>query len=511
MNILDEIVAQRKKDIAEKGYTLGFSVPDERKRKITPFLPQKGVILEVKRASPSKGDIAPGLDSAVTATEYARAGASAISVLTEEHWFKGSLNDLMNVCRAIDDYSNKTNKEPPAILRKDFLLSEEEIDVAYKAGADAVLLIARILDTQTMVTMAKKCQTLGLTALIELRIKEDLDKLKEVVKEVSSQSIVCGVNARDLRDFSIDLLTPVSILSEIKAIAGENVRVIFESGIRTEEAAVFSGSLGFQGLLLGEAAAKRPEEAGNLVSSFVNSSFNANSQAWTDFSNKLNKRQNANSKRPFVKICGITNAKDALTAARLGADFLGFIFYEPSPRHVEAEELPLIIEELKKAGLRDKVRTVGVIVSTDSKDSASAFKAYDKGLLDFIQLHGNECTNAFNAKDKAHYPVVNIESDEDLEKIEALRLKGFPRILIDAKIGSQLGGTGKRVSDDLLNKMNHKSKLWLAGGINPENVNEIIKRYEPELIDVSSGVEEKAGIKSISKLEALFNEINKIN
>ena len=187
MNILDEIVQQRKKDIDEKSVTLGFQIPQERNRKITPFLPQKGVILEIKRASPSKGDIAPDLDSGKTAKAYSNAKTSAISVLTEEHWFKGNLNDLQNVCAAVDEWSKENNCPPPAILRKDFLLSPREIDIAYKCGADAVLLIARILDTDLMVKMAQKCQELGITALIELRLEEDLQKLAQVVKSVSNE------------------------------------------------------------------------------------------------------------------------------------------------------------------------------------------------------------------------------------------------------------------------------------------------------------------------------------
>ena len=258
MNILDEIVAQRKKDIAEKSVTLGFQIPETRTRGITPFIPKgkKGVILEIKRASPSKGSIAPNLNAGETAKAYANAKTSAISVLTEEHWFKGNLEDLQNACRAVDEYASAHGTTPPAILRKDFLLSAEEIEVAYRCGADAVLLIARILDTNTMISMAKKCGELGITALIELRLEEDLQKLSEVVKVVNTDFIVCGVNARDLKNFSIDLLTPAALMQEIKAIAGENARVVFESGIRTPEAARFAGSLGFSAMLLGEAAAK---------------------------------------------------------------------------------------------------------------------------------------------------------------------------------------------------------------------------------------------------------------
>ena len=120
MNILDEIVAQRKKDIAEKSVSLGFQIPETRTRGITPFIPKgkKGVILEIKRASPSKGSIAPNLNAGETAKAYANAKTSAISVLTEEHWFKGNLEDLQNACRAVDEYEGSPSGNLIRFLNK---------------------------------------------------------------------------------------------------------------------------------------------------------------------------------------------------------------------------------------------------------------------------------------------------------------------------------------------------------------------------------------------------------
>ena len=505
MNILDEIVQQRKKDIDEKSVTLGFQIPQERNRKITPFLPQKGVILEIKRASPSKGDIAPDLDSGKTAKAYSNAKTSAISVLTEEHWFKGNLNDLQNVCAAVDEWSKENNCPPPAILRKDFLLSPREIDIAYKCGADAVLLIARILDTDLMVKMAQKCQELGITALIELRLEEDLQKLAQVVKSVSNEHFVCGVNARDLKNFSIDMLTPAALLSEIRSIAGENVRVVFESGIRTPKAAHFAGSLGFSAMLLGEAAAKNPQEAGKLVEAFVSAKKTENALFWNEYAQKLQEKRKSKSHRPFVKICGLTNEEDALKAASLGADFLGFIFCKKSPRNVLPFAMPGIAVELEKNGFRNKVKLVGVITETDSEEARLAFDLLKNKSLDCIQLHG--CGENFSQVDLPHYSVVNISSEEDLAKIDSLRMEGEARILIDAKVGSQIGGTGSQISDLLVEKVSQKTKLWLAGGITGENVAQIIEKFQPELIDAASGVEERPGKKDFTKLEKLFSQL----
>jgi indole-3-glycerol phosphate synthase/phosphoribosylanthranilate isomerase len=94
-DILTTIVEKRKNDISRLGVTFGFKIPESRQRPIHSFLTQKGVILEVKRASPSKGDIAPSLDAAETARSYAKAGAAAISCLTESNFFKGNLEEIL--------------------------------------------------------------------------------------------------------------------------------------------------------------------------------------------------------------------------------------------------------------------------------------------------------------------------------------------------------------------------------------------------------------------------------
>ena len=299
-NILDEIVEKRKSDIESKGWDFGFEIPVKRTRKIHPFLEEKGVILEVKRASPSKGDIAPNLNSAETAYSYAMAGAGAISCLTESNYFKGTLKDLMQVCDSVDKFEAETGKIGPAVLRKDFLIDEKEIEIAYRAGADAVLLISRILPLEKMIKMAEKCQELKITALVELRLEEDVEKLAKVVEKVDSKYIVAGVNSRDLKDFTIDLLTPCAMQNKIKQVLGKNARVIFESGIRTPQSAAFVGSLGFAGMLLGEAAAKNSEIREALVKAFVQAEETPNANFWNKYAAE-NLQKQVTSKNPLVK------------------------------------------------------------------------------------------------------------------------------------------------------------------------------------------------------------------
>ena len=146
-DILAKIVRMRKADIERLGLNFGIEIPASRRRGHVEFLGTPGAILEVKRASPSKGDIAPDLVPTELATTYAEAHAQAISVLTEGNFFKGSLRDLIAVADLMEERAKK-GLHACAVLRKDFLLYEDEIDIAYRCGADAVLLIARILDDE---------------------------------------------------------------------------------------------------------------------------------------------------------------------------------------------------------------------------------------------------------------------------------------------------------------------------------------------------------------------------
>lgn len=511
MNIIEEIVQKRKEDIKELGFSYGIEIPHERTRRIVPFVSGKGAILEVKRASPSKGDIAPELNAAQTSAKYIEAGACAISVLTEKNYFKGSLQDLIDVC-------NETGNKNVAVLRKDFLIAPEEVEIAYRCGADAVLLIARMLDGQTLVEMAKKCAALKITAFIELRQSEDLQKYKALVEAVDNRFLVCGVNSRDLKDFSIDLLTPACMLKDIRIISGASSRVVFESGIKTPQAALFAGSMGFTGMLLGEAAAKDPSAAGALVKAFVESEQNNNSTKWLELASLVRRQNPAEKKRPFVKICGLTSAPDAIKAASLGADFLGFIFCKESPRNTNSAVVTKIAMELQNSSLRTKVRLVGVITDPHSDEAKAAYSLIEAGVLDFIQLHG--CfqeflrspefklgTKVLHTSDIPHYAAVNISSIEDLQQIDLLCQAGEPRILIDARDGNKIGGTGVNVQEELAKQVSKKVKLWLAGGITHSNVKAIVKNLSPELIDVSSGVESSPGVKDYAKLEKLFKAL----
>ena len=504
-DILDSIIEKRKKELSQTGPEMGASVPKERRRPVTPFLPDKGVLLEIKKASPSKGDIALDLNVPAAVEAYAKAGAAAISVLTEKNYFKGSLEDLMAACDAADSFSAETGQKAPAVLRKDFLLYPEEIDVSYRAGADAVLLIARILDDSLAVRMVKQCRELGLAVLLELRQDDDLRKLKVISDAIGLDNIVCGVNSRDLKDFSIDLLAPAGMLDKIREIAGQDMKVLFESGIRSPKAAAFVGEMGFSGLLLGEAVARHPEQASDFVSAFMDGKPRANSEKWLSLAKRIH-----SGKLPLVKVCGLTSLHDAALAAELGADFLGFIFSTTSPRNVDPKIIPTVNTVLNELYHAKKPKLVGIITECNSLEAQTAMKLAAQGQLDFIQLHGSQATNLFfQLWSLPRLSVVNIDAPDDIISVETLLDQGEPRILIDAKKAGLIGGTGKTINTELCKMVKKKTKLWLAGGITPDNIYGIMEQLEPELIDVNSGIEKAPGIKDLEKIKALFEQIRK--
>lgn len=521
-NVVAEIVEHRKQDIAQKGYTLGFNIPEKRTRPVVPFLPKPGTILEIKRASPSKGWIAPDLNAAKTAKTYVKAGTSAISCLTEENYFHGNLNDLQAACKAA---GNKT-----AVLRKDFLLEPEEVEIAYRCGADAVLLIGRILEQEKLVEMAKKAFELGISVLLEIREDSDIEKAfyaLQLANEMgASDKIVLGINSRNLATFTIDLLIPLKLKERIgKVYQAKGVDlpfplIISESGVTTPEAAEFVGNLGFHAVLIGEAAARNPKKASLLVKAFTTAANNTELDYQYFFWKKLARLLENKEKGPVVKICGLTTKEDAVKATELGADILGFIFAEKSPRTNKTDDvckIQLIRGELQNLYAEGKIKRmplmVGVIVDPLSPEGNTVYEMCYQGILDGIQYHG--CSEM--AQGELGYTALPLAQDEDLDLLKLIYSVGFPRVLLDAKNldkenagGDQrYGGTGKTIPSELVEKAKKEGTLWLSGGLNPENTHDFIQKFHPELIDICSGIESAPGKKDWAKMEKLFSEINK--
>ncbi|MFV1995602.1 MAG: indole-3-glycerol phosphate synthase TrpC [Verrucomicrobiales bacterium] len=192
-----------------------------------------GVIAEIKKASPSAGIIAEHFDPETIAAAYERAGASAISVLTDEKYFLGALSHLTVV----------RQKVSIPVLRKDFIVHEAQVFEAVVAGADAILLIVAALDQQELVRLLETAHTYQLDVLVEVHDLEELDRA------LDTDARIIGINNRDLATFEVDLETTRELSEEIDA---ETI-LVSESGIRSGEDAALVREWGADAILVGEA------------------------------------------------------------------------------------------------------------------------------------------------------------------------------------------------------------------------------------------------------------------
>lgn len=240
MNILDHILADKRREVEEnrelyplklleKSIYFQASPVSMKKYLLRPDL--NGIIAEFKRRSPSKGVINEFADPEKVCLGYMQAGASALSVLTDSKYFGGSASDLqvardLNFC---------------PILRKDFILDEYQVVESRSIGADAILLIAGILDRERLQGLYELARSLGMEVLFEVHRLEELDLLP-------SGAEIIGVNSRDLRDFSV---SRESMLEMAGSLPESAVRVA-ESGIDSPTALLQLRRAGYQGFLIGE-------------------------------------------------------------------------------------------------------------------------------------------------------------------------------------------------------------------------------------------------------------------
>jgi indole-3-glycerol phosphate synthase len=213
------------------------------------FADRVNVIAEIKRASPSKGVINSRIDVAMQAKSYQAGGAAAISVLTEEDFFSGSLDDLIEVRESVDI----------PILRKDFTFDEFQIYEAAAAGADAVLLIvAALAEKQLNELLAVTRDEVKMDALVEVHTREELDIA------VRSGADIIGVNNRNLSTFEVSL----DVSRDLIRYRPNGTLLVTESGITTAEEINELHSAGYDGFLVGEAL-MRSSEAGNLLTTLT--------------------------------------------------------------------------------------------------------------------------------------------------------------------------------------------------------------------------------------------------
>ena len=253
-----------------------------------------GAIAEIKRRSPSAGDLRPGADPAAIAPAYQRAGAAAVSVLVDER-FGGTWDDL-RAARAAATLP---------LIAKGFFSTDEDLRTARDAGADAALLILRDLDDGACATLMRTAAELGLDTLVEAHDAEELDRA------VALGAPVIGINARDLSTFRIDREAQLALV----AGAPTDRIVVAESGVHSRAQGAAAELAGADAILVGSALMQAPDPAAKLAEIVS---------------------------RPLVKVCGLTREEDVGVAGEAGADLAGFVLVRESPADLDQVHPPAL-------------------------------------------------------------------------------------------------------------------------------------------------------------------------
>src|SRR5687768_4681387 len=252
MNILHQIIEHKRKEVAERKelYPVKFLEQsiffESRPVSMKKYIQREdlsGIIAEIKRKSPSKGVINAYISVERTSIGYMQAGASALSVLTDKQFFGGSNDDLTT--------ARKYNFCP--ILRKDFTIDEYQIVEAKSIGADAILLIAAVLDPAQLKSLASFAHTFGLEVLLEVHNEEELKK------SLDAGADLIGVNNRDLKTFQLS----IEVSKRLASMIPSDVVKVSESGIESVEAILDLKTYGYEGFLMGQNFMQhsRPEAA----------------------------------------------------------------------------------------------------------------------------------------------------------------------------------------------------------------------------------------------------------
>lgn len=469
MDFLSEIIEAKRRRLAEAKATVPYNELRARANHLRRFSDSQHrfraafygesvhIIAEFKRRSPSKGDINAGADPAMVARAYEKAGAAAISVLTEEDYFGGSLDDLHKI---------KQSTSIPT-LRKDFIFDEYQVYESYIAGADALLLIAAALDDETLTKLLDTAEhDVWMDAVVEVHTKDELERALQCGAKI------IGVNNRDLRTFQVSTKTSFDLARSVPP----ELYLISESGLDAESVSELRG-IGYDGFLVGESLMRSEDPAIAL--------------------HELMVRASKPSSRVQTKVCGITSLEDAMAACEAGADMLGFNFYPESPRFIEPQAVwEIVFHKLK---LRRGVRMIGVFVNETIE---RILRVADECYLDGIQLHGDETIDFCRQLKASTYRFVikAFAANRDLD-LEQLREHPADAILLDASDANLRGGTGKTANWSVAQAAVAKlPNVILAGGLSPDNVASAIAAVRPYAVDACSRLETTPGKKDHARM-----------
>ena len=200
-----------------------------------------------------------------------------------------------------------------------------------------------------------------------------------------------------------------------------------------------------------------------------------------------------------VKVCGITNLEDAMKAVELGADFLGFNFYPPSPRYIAPAKARRIVRRLP-----ERISVVGVFVNEPEEKMLEIARAVG---LDYLQLHGDESPEMISRLRPA-FPVIKaLRVQKTFRPAQLAQFKRASAFLLDGFQPRRYGGTGKTFDWSVARRANRNGRIFLAGGLTPQNVAAAIRAARPYAVDVCSGVEARPGKKDPARIKAMMQAI----
>lgn len=480
-----QVPSQRFSDF-QSSYNLNLAPPQisfPQRLRMSPY--PLSLMAEIKRASPSKGDIAPFICAPTQAKKYALAGASCISVLTEPKWFKGSIDDLRAVRQSLEGMPNR-----PAVLRKEFILDEYQILEARLAGADTVLLIVKMVSEDTLKKLYLYSQSLGMEPLVEVNTLEEM----KVAIKLGAQ--VIGVNNRNLASFEVDLETTSRLM---EGVPKETI-VCALSGISGPNDVVAYEKNGVGAVLVGEAL-MRADDTAAFIENLLGSAENRTAR---------HRRREI-----MVKICGTRTPEAAKVAIASGADLIGIILVEGRTRCVSREvalAISRVVHNTPKPAAetsRDRNAQIGHQAVEFFDHTSSFFRRFGRASLvgvfrnqplsyilaqqelldlDIVQLHGSE---PLEWATLIPVPVIRRFCPDDTN----LCKRGYHALPL---LDTAAGGTGQMLDPEAIKALLRSDaglRIVFAGGLEPENVKAILNAIgdcssQIVAVDVSSGVEE---------------------
>jgi indole-3-glycerol phosphate synthase/phosphoribosylanthranilate isomerase len=503
MTILETIVAARRQAVADARQrvpqaSLERAAAGRRDyRGFAAALARPGlrVIAEIKRASPSRGPIAPALDPAALARAYAAGGAAALSVLTEPDFFQGSPGDLHRARAAVD----------LPVLRKDFIIDPYQVYETAALGADALLLIVRVLDDAQLHALHALARQIGLDVLTEVHDARDIARANLL------GAPLVGINNRDLAHFKTDAGQATRLVGQLRP----GCLPVALSGIRTADDIRRTLAGGIRRVLVGETLVRAPDPAATLRGWIGGSSKGLkfeSSEVSSALSRALSNTENLTQRRgdaeepctchPLsnLKICGITTRETAQLCADLGVGALGAVFFQGSPRCVTPEQARAMF-----TGLPPAVARVGVFVDRPADEVIAV--AREAG-LDTVQLHGAETAVTCRRVQQAGYRVIKVLKTGGTTLVEAARaLPSGVGVLVECGRGALPGGNGAVWQWQEAAPLAAERAFALAGGLTSANILEATRRSGAAAWDVSSGVERAPGVKDPSEIETLVRRL----